>query len=84
MYLRLYFIILNSEFVLKVRFVHVNTSAALAVTGRQLPEWANFQIEVVADVMIEQENTVFNVEEHRYTKSDSLRRLHSKLNVFFF
>jgi len=53
-----------------VRFIHVNTSAALAVTGRQLPEWANFQIEVVADVMIEQENTVFNVEEHRYTKNE--------------
>jgi len=53
-----------------VRFIHVNTSAALAVSGRQLPDWANFQLEVVADVMIEQDNTVFNVEEHRYTKNE--------------
>lgn len=53
-----------------VRFVHVNTSAALSVSGRQLPEWANFQTEVVADVMIEQDTTIFNVEEHRYTKND--------------
>ena len=49
--------------------MHVNTSAALSVSGRQLPEWANFQTEVVADVMIEQDTTIFNVEEHRYTKS---------------
>nr|CAG4642305.1 EOG090X015P [Evadne anonyx] len=67
-----------------VRFVHVNTSAALAVSGRSLPDWGNHQLEVVADVMTEQEYTIFNVEEHRYTKnSEKTTREYELLNSDF-
>ncbi|RUS87081.1 hypothetical protein EGW08_005157 [Elysia chlorotica] len=51
----------------QVRLVHVNTSAALKTTGRQLPEWGFHQIEVSADRLVKQRATVWNVEEHRYT-----------------
>lgn len=61
---------------LQVRFIHVNTSAALAFSGRLLPDWGHQQHEVVGDVMIQQPNNIFNVEEHRYTRSTS-----STLNV---
>ena len=57
---------------LQVRLVHVNTSVALAYSGRQLPEWAHDQMEIVGDVMVNQPNTIFNVEEHRYTRSKLL------------
>lgn len=53
-----------------VRLVHVNTSVALAYSGRQLPEWAHDQMEIVGDVMVNQPNTIFNVEEHRYTRNE--------------
>jgi len=54
----------------RVHFEHVNTSAALSVSGLVLPDWGNSQLEVVADVMVNRPETVFNVEEHRYTKSN--------------
>lgn len=34
-----------------------------------LPDWGHNQHEIVGDVMINQPNTIFNVEEHRYTRS---------------
>ena len=49
--------------------IHVNTSVALAFSGRLLPEWGHNQHEIVGDVMVNQPNTIFNVEEHRYTRS---------------
>ena len=42
----------------------------LKYSGRTLPEWADSQQEVMADKLIEQEHTVWNVEEHRYTTSE--------------
>nr|CAG4640632.1 EOG090X015P [Eulimnadia texana] len=56
-----------------VRFVHVNTSAALAFTGRNLPEWAHNQYEIVADPITNHQDTLFNVEEHRYTRNEDER-----------
>ncbi|KAK7496976.1 hypothetical protein BaRGS_00011712 [Batillaria attramentaria] len=39
------------------------------ITGKQLPEWGFHQLEVTADRLINQRDTVWNVEEHRYSKS---------------
>ncbi|GAB1607719.1 protein O-mannosyl-transferase 1-like [Argonauta hians] len=52
-----------------VRLHHVNTSQALKVSGKQLPEWGFHQLEVVTDRITEQDPTIWNVEEHRYTKA---------------
>lgn len=52
-----------------VRLVHVNTSQALKFSGRQLPDWGFNQHEIVTDRVINQDDTIWNVEEHRYTKS---------------
>ncbi|XP_036368032.1 protein O-mannosyl-transferase 1-like [Octopus sinensis] len=52
-----------------VRLHHVNTSQALKVSGKQLPEWGFHQLEVVTDRIAEQDPTIWNVEEHRYTKA---------------
>ncbi|GAB6024710.1 hypothetical protein CHUAL_009843 [Chamberlinius hualienensis] len=53
----------------QVRLIHVNSSQALKFTGRQLPDWGFHQHEVVTDRIINQEDTIWNVEEHRYTQS---------------
>lgn len=53
-----------------MRLVHVNTSAALKFSGRQLPDWGFNQHEIVADKVIKQNDNVWNVEEHRYTRSE--------------
>ena len=49
---------------------------ALKYSGRTLPEWGDSQQEVMTDKLIDQEHTVWNVEEHRYTtsKRDGERR----------
>ncbi|XP_044751885.1 protein O-mannosyltransferase 1 [Coccinella septempunctata] len=52
-----------------VRLVHVDTNTALKFSGKQLPDWGFHQHEIVADRIINQDDTVWNVEEHRYTKS---------------
>ncbi|CAG2062694.1 unnamed protein product, partial [Timema podura] len=57
--------IVNRE---QVRFIHVNSSQALKFSGRQLPDWGFNQHEVVTDRIVSQDDTVWNVEEHRYTK----------------
>ncbi|KAF4522330.1 hypothetical protein B566_EDAN011331 [Ephemera danica] len=54
-----------------VRLVHVNSSQALKFSGRQLADWGFNQHEVVTDRVIAQEDTAWNVEEHRYTTSKS-------------
>lgn len=62
----------------RVRLVHKETGFALRVSGRQLPEWGFNQHEVVTDRVMEQDDTIWNVEEHRYTKSMAK----SKANTF--
>jgi len=54
----------------QVRLIHVNTSQALKFSGKQYPEWGFEQLEVAADRNINQADTVWNVEEHQYTKDD--------------
>lgn len=51
-----------------VRLIHVDTGSALKFSGRQLPAWGFHQHEVVADKVVTHQDTVWNVEEHRYTK----------------
>lgn len=47
----------------------MNSSQALKFSGRQLGDWGFHQHEIVTDKVIQQEDTIWNVEEHRYTKS---------------
>lgn len=54
----------------QVRLIHLNTSQALRYTGKQYPDWGFHQIEVSTDRNINQVDTVWNVEEHRYTVND--------------
>lgn len=54
----------------KVVLVHFNSTQALKFSGRQLPDWGFNQHEIVTDKIISQDDTVWNVEEHRYTKSN--------------
>ena len=58
----------------QVRLVHVTTKTALRFTGRQLPQWGFNQHEVASDKNLNHDDSVWNVEEHRYTKSQ-LRKL---------
>ena len=51
-----------------VNLIHVNSTQALKFSGKQLPDWGYNQHEVVTDRVINQDDTVWNVEEHRYTK----------------
>lgn len=63
----------------QVRLIHVTTKQALRFSGRQLPDWGFHQHEVVADKVINQDDTVWNVEEHRYTKSDDQKERERQL-----
>merc|ERR1712223_2131161 len=54
----------------QVRLIHVNSEQALRYSGKVYPDWGFYQNEVVCDKNIVQLDTVWNVEEHRYTKSD--------------
>ena len=58
------------QILLKVRLVHVNSEQALRYSGKVYPDWGFYQNEVVCDKNIVQLDTVWNVEEHRYTKSN--------------
>lgn len=62
-----------------VRLVHVNTSQALKFSGRQLPDWGYHQHEVVTDKHLVQDDTVWNVEEHRYTKAEDQKEREREL-----
>ncbi|XP_005346775.1 protein O-mannosyl-transferase 1 [Microtus ochrogaster] len=54
----------------EVRFVHVNTSAVLKLSGAHLPDWGFRQLEVVGEKSRgHHESMVWNVEEHRYGQS---------------
>ncbi|KAK3088845.1 hypothetical protein FSP39_024538 [Pinctada imbricata] len=53
-----------------IRLIHVNTTQALKATGRQLPEWGFHQLEVATDRVTDQQVTIWNVEEHRFTRSE--------------
>ncbi|XP_053509899.1 protein O-mannosyl-transferase 1 isoform X3 [Ictalurus furcatus] len=55
----------------EVRLIHVNTSAVLKLSGASLPEWGFNQLEVVGDKIYKgyQQSGVWNVEEHRYGRS---------------
>ncbi|KAK8391959.1 hypothetical protein O3P69_017520 [Scylla paramamosain] len=54
----------------QIRLIHVNSSQALKFSGRQLPDWGFRQHEIVTDKIIDQEDTIWNVEEHRYGKTE--------------
>lgn len=49
----------------QVRFVHINTSQAVKTTGVPLPDWGFKQFEVVTDRVLNQQDTIWNVEEHQ-------------------
>ncbi|KAM4696051.1 protein PRRC2B [Rhinophrynus dorsalis] len=55
----------------EVKLVHVNTSAALKLSGSALPDWGFRQLEVVGEKASKgsHQSLVWNVEEHRYGKS---------------
>lgn len=57
------------DIILQIRLIHVNSSQALKFSGRQLPDWGFRQHEIVTDKVLDQEDTIWNVEEHRYSKS---------------
>lgn len=63
-----------------MRLIHHTTGAALRYSGRQLPEWGFNQHEVVADRTVEHKDAIWNVEEHRYTKSNYLPCIHIQPN----
>lgn len=63
----------------QVRLIHVTTGQALRFSGRQLPDWGFNQHEVVADRQINQDDTVWNVEEHRYTKTEDQKERERQL-----
>ena len=59
--------------------IHVNSKYALKFSGRQLPDWGFNQHEVVADRLVDQSDSIWNVEEHRYTKSDDQKQREREL-----
>ncbi|XP_015189217.1 PREDICTED: protein O-mannosyltransferase 1 isoform X3 [Polistes dominula] len=63
----------------QVRLIHVNTEYALKFSGRQLPDWGFNQYEVVADRLVDQLNSIWNVEEHRYTKNEDQKQREREL-----
>lgn len=63
----------------QIRLIHVNTDYALKFSGRQLPDWGFNQHEVVADRLIDQTDSIWNVEEHRYTKSEDQKQREREL-----
>uniref|UniRef100_A0A8C9DPP1 Dolichyl-phosphate-mannose--protein mannosyltransferase n=1 Tax=Prolemur simus TaxID=1328070 RepID=A0A8C9DPP1_PROSS len=71
----------------EVRFVHVNTSAVLKLSGAHLPDWGFRQLEVVGEKLPRSYHgsTAWNVEEHRYGKSQEQKEreleLHSPTQV---
>ncbi|XP_066603868.1 protein O-mannosyltransferase 1 [Prorops nasuta] len=58
----------------QIRLIHVSTGYALKFSGRQLPDWGFNQHEVVADRLADKTTSIWNVEEHRYTKSDDQKQ----------
>ncbi|XP_075041363.1 protein O-mannosyl-transferase 1 isoform X2 [Mixophyes fleayi] len=67
----------------EVKLVHVNTSAALKLSGSALPDWGYRQLEVVGDKLAKtyHPSLVWNVEEHRYGKSQEQSELEQELHT---
>nr|XP_054502601.1 protein O-mannosyl-transferase 1 isoform X2 [Agelaius phoeniceus] len=66
----------------EVRFVHVNTSAVLKLSGASLPEWGYRQLEVVGEKLSKgyHQSMLWNVEEHRYGKSQEQKEREVELH----
>ncbi|XP_062361865.1 protein O-mannosyl-transferase 1 isoform X3 [Cinclus cinclus] len=66
----------------EVRFIHVNTSAVLKLSGASLPEWGYRQLEVVGEKLSKgyHQSMVWNVEEHRYGKSQEQKEREVELH----
>lgn len=66
----------------EVRFVHVNTSAILKLSGAHLPEWGFRQLEVVGEKLSRgfHESTMWTVEEHRYGRSQEQKERELELH----
>uniref|UniRef100_A0A8C4LMP6 Dolichyl-phosphate-mannose--protein mannosyltransferase n=1 Tax=Equus asinus TaxID=9793 RepID=A0A8C4LMP6_EQUAS len=66
----------------EVRFVHVNTSAILKLSGAHLPDWGFRQLEVVGEKLSPgyHESMVWNVEEHRYGRSQEQKERELELH----
>ncbi|XP_037060465.1 protein O-mannosyl-transferase 1 isoform X3 [Peromyscus leucopus] len=66
----------------EVRFVHVNTSAVLKLSGAHLPDWGFRQLEVVGEKSRgHHESMVWNVEEHRYGKGQEQKERELELHL---
>ncbi|XP_063043495.1 protein O-mannosyl-transferase 1 [Engraulis encrasicolus] len=67
----------------EVRLVHVNTSSVLKLSGFLLPDWGFRQMEVVTDKVYKgyQQTAVWNVEEHRYGRSEEQKERELELNT---
>ncbi|XP_073496794.1 protein O-mannosyl-transferase 1 isoform X3 [Phyllobates terribilis] len=67
----------------EVKLVHVNTSAVLKLSGSTLPDWGFRQLEVVGDKMAKgsHQSLVWNVEEHRYGKSQEQAEREEELHT---
>lgn len=65
----------------RAQLVHVNSSQALKLSGLQLPNWGFHQHEVVTDKQLNHQNTIWNVEEHRYTKNSDEKELERELGM---
>ncbi|KAM5299663.1 protein O-mannosyl-transferase 1 isoform 2-T2 [Ctenodactylus gundi] len=67
----------------EVRFVHVNTSAVLKLSGAHLPDWGFRQLEVVGERLARghHESMLWNVEEHRYGKGQEQRERELELHA---
>lgn len=66
---------LNSRF----QLIHYNSSLALKFSGRQLADWGFHQHEIVADKDLKNDDTIWNVEEHRYSKSEDQKEREMQL-----
>ncbi|XP_054853790.1 protein O-mannosyl-transferase 1 [Eublepharis macularius] len=66
----------------EVRFVHVNTSAVLKLSGASLPEWGYRQLEIVGEKISKgyHQSMLWNVEEHRYGKSQEQKEREAELH----
>nr|XP_033714785.1 protein O-mannosyl-transferase 1 isoform X2 [Tursiops truncatus] len=66
----------------EVRFVHVNTSAVLKLSGAPLPDWGFRQLEVVGEQLSRgyHGSTVWSVEEHRYGRSQEQKERELELH----
>ncbi|KAM9117140.1 protein O-mannosyl-transferase 1 isoform 2-T4 [Pangshura tecta] len=66
----------------EVRFVHVNTSAVLKLSGASLPEWGYRQLEIIGEKLSKgyHQSMLWNVEEHRYGKSQEQKEREVELH----